>query len=175
MQHIADNIEFTIIDDKTLSYDKEELFPPKNSLAQKELIDSGQRGLYDVVQRDSYIEERFVDRLRGDENNVVFYFKFPPKFKINFPKIIGNYNPDWGIVCRNGNGNHTLQLVRETKGTTNLDNLRFAKEPLKIKCAEKHFKAVGIDYRVIDGREFNWWASASASANADMEMQSTIF
>ena len=152
-----------------LSYYKEELFPPKNSLAQKELIDSGKRGLYDVVQRDSDIEERFVTRLRGDENNVVFYFKFPPKFKINFPKIIGNYNPDWGIVRSDRNGNHTLQLVRETKGTTNLDNLRFAKEPLKIKCAEKHFKAIGIDYRVIDGTETNWWARASTTVDEQQQ------
>jgi type III restriction enzyme len=157
-EHIAENIEFTI-DTKTLSYDTEELFPPKNSLAQKELIDSGQRGLYDKVQRDSDIEERFVTRLCGDENNVILFFKFPPKFKINFPKIIGNYNPDWGIVHRERNGNHTLQLVRETKGTTKLENLRFPKEPLKIKCAEKHFKAIGIDYRVIDGNEVDWWKS----------------
>ena len=176
MQHIADNIEFTIPDNiefangsRMLSYDKEELFPPKNSLAQKELIDSGKRGLYDVVQRDSDIEERFVTRLRGDENNVVFYFKFPPKFKINFPKIIGNYNPDWGIVRSDRNGNHTLQLVRETKGTTNLDNLRFAKEPLKIKCAEKHFKSIGIDYRVIDGTETNWWARASTTVDEQQQ------
>ncbi len=168
MQHIADNIEFTV-NAKTLSYEKEELFPPKNSLAQKELIESGQRGLYDKVQRDSDIEERFVTRLRGDENNVIFYFKFPPKFKINFPKIIGNYNPDWGIVRSDRNGNHTLQLVRETKGTTNLDNLRFAKEPLKIKCAEKHFKAIGIDYRVIDGTETNWWARASTTVDEQQQ------
>ena len=166
MQHIADNIEFTISSRK-LSYDAEELFPLKNSLAQKELIDSGERGLYNVVQRDSDVEERFIKRLCNDEDNVILYFKFPPKFKINFPKIIGNYNPDWGIVRRDRNGNHTLQLVRETKGTTNLDNLRFVKEPLKIKCAEKHFKAIGIDYRVIDGTEINWWTSANTTVNEE--------
>jgi type III restriction enzyme len=177
MQHIADNIEFTIsfrklsYDAEELFYDAEELFPLKNSLAQKELIDSGKRGLYNVVQRDSDVEERFIKRLCNDEDNVILYFKFPPKFKINFPKIIGNYNPDWGIVRRDRNGNHTLQLVRETKGTTNLDNLRFAKEPLKIKCAEKHFKAIGIDYRVIDGTEINWWTSANTTVNE----QETIF
>jgi type III restriction enzyme len=177
MQHIADNIEFTIsfrklsYDAEELFYDAEELFPLKNSLAQKELIDSGKRGLYNVVQRDSDVEERFIKRLCNDEDNVILYFKFPPKFKINFPKIIGNYNPDWGIVRRDRNGNHTLQLVRETKGTTNLDNLRFVKEPLKIKCAEKHFKAIGIDYRVIDGTENNWWTSANTTVNE----QETIF
>jgi len=177
MQHIADNIEFTIsfrklsYDAEELFYDAEELFPLKNSLAQKELIDSGKRGLYNVVQRDSDVEERFIKRLCNDEDNVILYFKFPPKFKINFPKIIGNYNPDWGIVRRDRNGNHTLQLVRETKGTTNLDNLRFVKEPLKIKCAEKHFKAIGIDYRVIDGTEINWWTSANTTVNE----QETIF
>jgi type III restriction enzyme len=167
-QHIADNIEFTV---KTgsLSYNADDLFPPTYSLPQKELIDAGQRGLYDKVQRDSDVEERFVNySLRHDEDNVILYFKFPPKFKINFPKIIGNYNPDWGIVRRDRNGNHTLQLVRETKGTTNIDKLRFAQEPLKIKCAQKHFSAIGVDYRVIDDTTSNWWVSESENIQADL-------
>jgi type III restriction enzyme len=163
-QHIADNIEFTI-DAGALSYNVDDLFPPEYSLPQKELIDAGQRGLYDKVQRDSDVEERFVNyRLRHDEDNVILYFKFPPKFKIYFPKIIGNYNPDWGIIRRDHNGNHTLQLVRETKGTTDIEKLRFAQEPLKIKCAQKHFKAIGIDYRVIDDTTSNWWISEPESS-----------
>lgn len=159
IQHIAEHVEFRI-DTDILNYDANNLFPPENSLPQKELIDAGERGLYDKVQCDSGIEERFVNYcLHNDEENVIVYFKFPPKFKVNFPKIIGNYNPDWGIIRRDSEGKHTLQLVRETKGTTDLEKLRFAKEPLKIKCAEKHFNALGIDYRVIDGSEINWWTT----------------
>lgn len=165
-QHIADHIEFTL-DTGVLAYDINDFFPSEDSLPQKELIDAGQRGLYDKVQRDSDVEERFVKyRLRAEEDRVIFYFKFPPKFKIRFPKILGNYNPDWGIVWCDRTGKQTIQLVRETKGTTDLEKLRFAQEPLKIKCAEKHFRAIGINYRVIDGTENNWWENV-----VDQQMQ----
>ncbi|MBW4533670.1 MAG: hypothetical protein KME09_07000 [Pleurocapsa minor HA4230-MV1] len=84
-----------------------------------------------------------------------------PYEKVNFPKIIGNYNPDWGIIRQDENGKQTLELIRETKGTTDTENLRFVHEPLKIGCAERHFKAIGIDYRVIDNKDkfTNWWDS----------------
>jgi type III restriction enzyme len=158
-EHIVENIEFTL---KTnlLNYDSEELFPPENLLAQKELIDAGVRGLYDKVQCDSEVEENFVsNRIQADEDNVILYFKFPPKFRIKLPKIIGNYNPDWGIVRQNRNGQHTLELVRETKGRIDIENLRFEKERYKVKCAQKYFKALGIDYQVVDGTENDWWTN----------------
>jgi type III restriction enzyme len=91
----------------------------------------------------------------------VLYFKFPASFKINFPKIIGNYNPDWGIIRKGENGKQTLELIRETKGRTDTENLRFVHEKLKIDCAERHFKAIGIDYRVIDDASDNWWNTQS--------------
>ncbi len=169
-EHIVDNIEFDL-DSSSVEYDPEVLFPQQDRLPQKELIIAGERGLYDKVQCDSQVEENFVtDRLRHDQECVVLYFKFPPRFKINFPKIIGNYNPDWGIVRHSPDGKHTLQLVRETKGTTNLDRLRFAQEPLKIKCAQKHFQAIGIDYRVIDGTETDWWSSASQEIQSKLSL-----
>ena len=78
-------------------YDLEELFPQQRRFPQKELVKAGERGLYDLVQKDSSVEERFVERLWGDKK-VVFFFKFPLVFKVNLPKLIGNCNPDWGIV-----------------------------------------------------------------------------
>ncbi|WP_373479143.1 DEAD/DEAH box helicase family protein [Geminocystis sp.] len=156
-QHIIDNIEFSI-DQSVSDYDVEEIFPEITTFPQREIIEAGENGLYDKVQKDSDVEERFVsNRLRDQKEQVFLYFKFPPKFKIRLPKILGNYNPDWGIISRDEQGKHTLQLVRETKGRTDIENLQYAQEALKIKCAEKHFQAIGIDYRVIDGTENNWW------------------
>ena len=46
-----------------------------------------------------------------------------------------------------------LYLVRETKGTTNLDELR-PDEARKIHCGEQHFKdALGVDYKVVKSAE----------------------
>jgi len=47
--------------------------------------------------------------------------------------------------------------VRETKGTLNLDALRFPGERRKIVCAKKRLDAVGIDYRPIKDDTSGWW------------------
>jgi type III restriction enzyme len=159
-RHVAERIEFTI-ETGAPPFDEEELFPPTARLAQKELTDAGARGLYDQVQYDSTVELDFITkRLRREEDAVLLYFKFPPKFRLEFPRVIGNYNPDWGIVRVGEDGRTKLELVRETKGRTNLEQLRFASEGLKIRCAQKFFASLGIDYRTIDGTEARWWLPA---------------
>lgn len=156
--HIAGRIDFRIVDD-SFPHNVDILFPSEKTFPQKELVDSGQRGLYSKVQWDSTIELDFVERvLKRDEGKIIFYFKFPFNFKIGLPKIIGNYNPDWAIVRMNDAGDLKLELVRETKGTSELTKLRFTNEGRKIVCASKHFKQLGIDYRTITGREARWWA-----------------
>src|SRR6185295_2508139 len=108
--HIGDHTEFTLYEGGT-PHDKEELFPEVKSFPQKELTEAGARGLYDKVQLDSEVERYFVEqRLRREEDRTIFYFKFPPSFKIEMPKIIGNYNPDWGIVRYDEDGKLKLQL-----------------------------------------------------------------
>lgn len=167
--HIADRIEFSL-DASDAPHDAEDIFPPEKSFPQKELLEACQRGLYDKVQSDSEIESRFVEhRLKRENGRLLFYFKFPRSFKINFPKIIGNYNPDWGIVRLNNDGQIKLHLVRETKGSTNLDALRFTSEGRKVKCAQKHFAKLGIDYRHIKGDELRWWDSE------DSDLQDPLF
>ena len=68
---------------------------------------------------------------------------------------VGNYNPDWAIVMeeRDAFGQATdkslLYLVRETKSTTQLDDLR-PDERRKILCGKNHFQeTLGVDYRVV--------------------------
>ncbi len=161
--HIAQRIEFTF-QEGDAPHDAEELFPEEKPFPQKELIDAGTRCLYDKVQIDSTVEQNFIERvLRREEDKVVFYFKFPPSFKINLPKIIGgNYNPDWGVIrFDDEDGQLKLKLVRETKGSENLDELQFSSEGRKIRCAIKHFEKLGIDYRHIKWDTRNWWRRAS--------------
>ena len=155
--HLVERLEFAL-EPGTIPYDVDELFPAQKAFPQKELIDAGQKGLYDKVQIDSGIEEKFVNyRLIPDENKVLAYFKFPPSFKIRLPKVIENYNPDWGIVRLSEDGKHVLQLVRETKGTIKLEALQFPQERRKIHCAMKHFQQLGIDYRPITDQTTAWW------------------
>ena len=97
-----------------------------------------------------------LNRLNKDDQ-VIFYFKFPPLFKIPLPRVLGNYNPDWGIARYGEDGRMILELVRETKGREELEGLQFPSERRKIECARKHFKAVGIDYRVVTDQVVDWW------------------
>lgn len=127
--HIVDNIEFEI-DDNTEVYELDTLFPEMVKQPQRELIEAGKAGLYDKIQVDSDVEREFIENLIKpdvEKDNTILYFKFPPKFKILLPKIIGNYNPDWAIV-RRYNGKLKLELVRETKGGVKLEDLRFPQE-----------------------------------------------
>jgi len=138
IQYIETNENFTnqilkelkTYDDKTIEVDK---------------------SIYEEVIFDSEGEKDFAKRLDNDEE-VLFFIKLPPDFKI--PTPIENYNPDWGIVHqkRDINGDNStpkLYLVRETKFMKDKDDLRL-KENLKIKCAEKHFDTIEVDYEVLN-------------------------
>jgi type III restriction enzyme len=157
--HIAERIEFEITPAPLKwALDIEDAFPPEKEFPQKELIEGSMASLYDHVQVDSDVEERFVRLKLNEDDKVLFYFKFPPTFKIDFPRIIGDYNPDWGIA-RYQDGKILLELVRETKGGENLDMLRFPHEARKIRCAQKVFTALGVDYRVVTDHTADWWES----------------
>ena len=158
--HIAKNIEYKETTG-SISEDKNTLFPEFEVYSQNELVDINNvdRTIYEKVQFDSDVEKNFVNRLDTcDEHsgNVQLYFKFPPKYKIKLPKIIGNYNPDWAIVRRDEQ-NVQIEIVRETKGTEDLNNLPHSNEKRKIICAQKHFKSVGLEYKVVDDKDDNWW------------------
>ncbi|WP_298829948.1 DEAD/DEAH box helicase family protein [uncultured Planococcus sp.] len=161
--HIVENIEFEF-DSQTEIYDTEELFPQLVKQPQRELIDAGIAGLYDKVQVDSDVERDFIQNLvllDVLKNNTILYFKFPPKFKILLPKIIGNYNPDWAIV-RKYDEKLKLELVRETKGGVKLDDLRFPHEKRKILCAMKYFEKLGVSYRVVTSDSYDWMESTES-------------
>ena len=153
--HIAQQLEFHA--PHALGLTKEQLFPEWLEQPQHELIAGGDKGLYDKIQIDSDVEKHFVQgSLADDADNIVFYFKFPPKFKIGLPKVIGNYNPDWGIVRQTPDG-VKLELVRETKGSERVESLRFPHEKRKVHIAERYFQLLGLDYRMVTDESQNYW------------------
>ena len=166
--HIADRIEFDITPAPTeWGYDLDDLFPREKEYPQKELIKASSASLYDQVQVDSEVETNFVETYLNTDEEVVFYFKFPPAFKIDFPRIIGNYNPDWGIARYSGPEHKIiLELVRETKGKEELEDLRFLSEGRKILCAQKHFEALGIGYRAGPPKA-DWWKAGDTIPKQD--------
>ena len=156
--HIAGQLEFHA--PYELSTDKNELFPAFLEQPQHELIDGGDKGLYDKIQIDSDVERYFVQgSLVGDASNILFYFKFPPKFKIGLPRVIGNYNPDWGIVRQMPDG-VKVELVRETKGSERVENLRFPHERRKVRIAQRYFAQLGLNYRTVTDESRDYWESS---------------
>lgn len=60
--------------------------------------------------------------------------------RLNGETAIGTYNPDWAVYLTR-NGEEKLYFILETKGATNLFDLR-TPEQLKIHCGQKHFEAL---------------------------------
>lgn len=169
--HIVENLEFKGNPGMMMDIDLEQLFPKVNTFPQKELIDAGDNGIYDKVQVDSDVERRFVENfLSGNDPKVIGYFKFPTKYKISLPKVIGNYNPDWGILRYDDTGNIVLRLVRETKGQEDPNLLRFSNEGRKIKAAEKHFGKLGMDYRMVTDQTYDWFEPESARMTRERQL-----
>ena len=117
------------------------------------------RGVYDGVAYESTFERDFTRHAERD-NEVVCFLKLPPCYRIPTPIGTGNegfYQPDFGLVLRRRNiqtaNEREYYFVIETKATNNLDDRKLLTdaERLKIKCAIKHFDAIGIeaqlDYR----------------------------
>ena len=155
--HLADNLTF-IAAETAAPHPLEDLFPPEQAFIRVKSQEANDRALYDWIQLDSDVEKRFLERLKADPQ-ILFFFKFPAKFKIALPKQIGNYNPDWGMVrYDNGTQKAKLHLIRETKGGNDLALLRFPHEKRKILCAIKYFAELGLDYNFTNG-EGAWWAS----------------
>ena len=153
--HVTRHIRFVATSDITYS-DPDELFPGLMRYPQKEIVPAGEHGLYDMMQTDSEEERTFVEAVRRDPK-VAFYFKFPPRFRIRLPRVIGDYNPDWGIGRIDESGKPVIHKVRETKGNEDLSKLRFPHERRKIACAARYFTQLGIDYRPIKGDTPDWW------------------
>jgi type III restriction enzyme len=77
-----------------------------------------------------------------------------------------NYNPDWGVARVHRNGAIEVRtFVHETKGTTEIAKLQFPHEKRKIRCAEKYFAAIGVNYKPIDPKKTGGWWETVEEAN----------
>lgn len=95
--------------------------------------------IYDYVKYDSQTERKFAEEL-DSSNEVCVYAKLPSGFFI--PTPVGNYNPDWAIVFKEGNIKH-IYFIAETKGMLNSFRIRTDDiEKAKIHCAKEHFKKI---------------------------------
>jgi type III restriction enzyme len=100
-----------------------------------------EKSIYHYVEFESDVERRFARKLDKRED-IVLFVKLPGWFKVDTP--VGEYNPDWAIVKHNDD---TLYLVKETKGTTNLLDLRPGERD-RVLSGKKHFEALGISFEI---------------------------
>ncbi len=100
------------------------------------------RSVVDMVVCDSEVEEMFAIYLDG-RDDVPLFIKLPEWYKI--PTPLGNYNPDWALV-RDREGDRRYYLVRETKGGSDIEKLRWESEGWKVRCGEAHYDAIDVDY-----------------------------
>ena len=88
------------------------------------------------------VAKAYVNDLDSYEE-IKLFFKLPSWFVISTP--IGKYNPDWAFILQKNNHN-TIYLVRETKSTTDEEELR-PEEKNKVNCGKKHFNEIGVNFK----------------------------
>lgn len=110
-----------------------------------------EKHIFDYVVTDSKIERAFAKELDASQE-VRVYAKIPRGFYI--PTPLGNYNPDWAIVFKEGDVKY-IYFIAETKGSMESLELREV-EKAKIECARKHFAKLNtghLKYDVVNSYE----------------------
>ena len=123
-------------------WDAELIVKRHNDETIKPIVVPVTKSIVDNIACDSAVEQRMAEYLEA-RADVPLFVKLPDWFKI--PTPLGNYNPDWAFV-RNQKDGQALYLVRETKGTDDLEKLQWESEGWKIKFGKAHFNALRVDY-----------------------------
>ncbi|MEI6122329.1 MAG: DEAD/DEAH box helicase family protein [Bacteroidota bacterium] len=111
-------------------------------------VETPNKGVFDKMLIDSNVEYDFA-KATDNQTDVVCFIKLPSWYKIKTP--IGEYEPDFGLVMKRKSlktGDESeYYFVIETKGTNDINDKKSLtdSEVYKIKCALKHFKALGVD------------------------------
>ena len=117
----------------------------------REIVPTPNRGVYDhaIIDAGSTPEYRFAKEADGHPR-VRALIKLPDWYKIPVPSLKGGsstYTPDFGVVVSQkglrDDEEVEIHLVVETKSVDSIDKLP-ADEQIKIKCAIRHFSALGI-------------------------------
>lgn len=148
-EHLVDGVVFTRRPDGPDSVYEMSNFTEKTLTGYADNLVPVNNSIYTDVVYDSDLERRIALAL-DEREDIDLFIKLPGWFEVETP--IGDYNPDWAIVKSDEDGTERLYLIRESKPTRNLDELRPI-EKLKIQLAEKHFDAIDVDYEVIDSSE----------------------
>lgn len=146
---IVDGIKYEKLGDE--EYYAQELFEHEElqGYLSKNMLKSD-KSVYDYVVYDSEVESSFAQAMEKNAR-VKVYAKLPDWFTIDTP--LGTYNPDWAVFIEKNN-EEKLYFVFETKGSIISEDLR-AKEEAKIKCGEKHFKALNTEAEFIKTDKFD--------------------
>jgi type III restriction enzyme len=103
------------------------------------------RSIFDAIEFDSDVERRFAEAL-DSRSDIRLFIKLPGWFKVTTP--LGEYNPDWAIVKQAEGEEERLYLVRETKGSTDMMDLRSV-EAAKLRCGQAHFDSLDVNFRAV--------------------------
>jgi len=143
-KQIVNGIQYKLINDKYGSFKFEDIVE-----AYEENVVDTERSIYDKIIFDSEFEKQVSNYLNSSDEQIKLYLKMPDWFKIDTP--VGTYNPDWGIISEKrdprGNYQKTLYFMAETKAKKDTDLGR--NEQLKIKCGQRHFKVIGLPFKVV--------------------------
>ncbi len=114
-----------------------------------EYVSTPNHGLWDKTLYDSLLERDFARDADEEDRNVACFLKFPTWYKI--PTPIGNYEPDFGVVLKRKRlteaNDKEYYFVVEIKGTNDINDQKALTphEIARIKCAIRHFDALGVD------------------------------
>lgn len=142
-EYILKGIQYEKIDDFYEMQLIQRELEHERAIPEDRVIESN-KSVYRLVEFDSENEKIFTEKL-NKASYIKNFVKLPKWFKVSTP--LGTYNPDWAIVKENDG---KLYLVRETKsagGSEFSDMYLRGTEGAKIKCAKKHFAAIGVDYK----------------------------
>jgi len=117
------------------------------------IAETPNRGVYDhvILTHGSKPEREFATAADND-NEVICFLKLPEFYEI--PTPIGMYRPDFGLVLKRRSlkkdDENEYYFVIETKSTNDLNDRRALtdSERYKIRCALKHFEAVGLEAKL---------------------------
>ena len=136
-----DGIAYTPIDERY----EAKLFLNEQKCYERNLVPVN-KSIYAKVPVDSNVEREFVTKIDLRED-ILLFIKLPDWYKVATP--VGGYNPDWAIVKKSDADELELYLVRETKGTSDMDDWFREAEAWKVKFGSKHYEALGVDYKVV--------------------------
>ncbi len=161
---------------KTFAFDFNDF---EKEIFESKYANTPQRGVFDKTLIDSDIENKFAQTADTD-SEVICFLKLPSWYKIKTP--MGFYEPDFGLIMKQKGmeidaEEKEIYFVIETKGTYSLEDKKAMTESeiYKIRCAIKHFQALGVDIRykapIDDYKTFKDRADYEPTNDADFMQQ----